>query len=199
VVIASPLTVTDSEILANNTGGFLGLGALTLVGTAELHVMTSLGLPADLNVAGVLTVDPSVVLQIPGTLTLEPTGAIHNSGTIETVAFGDLGGTYSGTPPVVTGGGAPLAFLIDGIELGGVATPSGRSASGGADSGRQVRLFWTAPTDGPFLVEVTSDFVSWQTVTTQSAAVGGRRYRAIVPAPGSNQSFYRVRRWGEGR
>ncbi len=110
----------------------------------------------------------------------------------------DLGGTYTGTPPVITGAGAPMAFLIDGIELGGVATPSGRSASGGGDSGAQVRLFWTAPTDGPFLVEVTSDFVNWQTLTTQSAAVGGRRYRAIVPAPGSNQSFYRVRRWGVG-
>jgi len=174
VTFDSAATVSGAFAISNSAGG-------------ELHVNKSMTFPGDLSIGGLLRIaTASHTVTVTGTLTLAASGTIDNVGTLRVGDFADQGGTISGNQPVEIG----LA------PAGGVSFKEIKVVKTGpvpAEGGRVIRLIWGAPSAAGYVVEMTTDFAVWTSVSAQPVVAGLRTWETTVNLPTATHCFFRVR------
>ena len=189
VLLAGDVTFGSGLLEMTGSSSIAGSFTLTIDPGSELRFDHSSTIPGSVIVDGVLhNSSATATLTINGMLTLNPSGMLNNPGTLRASVFVNNGGTIIGNPPVAL---APPALRIDDVQVSG-ATAEAR-ASGATGATREVRLFWTAPAGARFIVERSTDLSGWTKVGAAITESVPGTYVAVVTSTGPSGSFYRLR------
>lgn len=179
VTMKPGVSMTGSAGVGNRPGG-------------RIQVTTSLTVPGDLTIGGVLDVNAGVTLTVPGTLRLLAGGTINNQGTIVPGTFVNEGGIVNGGPLGLRG---PVSIAIEELRLpsapGEGTVRALRGPSGGGMEGFVLR--WRGPAGRSFEVESSVDVRSWGKRVADVRELGAGLYEARLPGSLGVREYFRVR------